>query len=505
MKPDGSKTTNQYDASSSTNDDAGVAKRAPSSGMPGPLRMSRDDQEFLPAALEIIEQPASPIRIALIWFIACVCLGGLAWSWFGHVDIHAVASGRIQPDGRSKVIQPFEPGRINAIHVANGQRVKAGAVLLELDPTEIAAEREIATAELEVAEAEVARRRAALANLAFTGPAAVAVHFPESVRPAIRVREQMVLDADISQLSASLSSQKAQIEERRAQQIRLRTTIAEREKLTSVLAERVAMRQQLVDRSTGARSTVIDAIQEQQKEMANLVAERGQIGELDAAIAALEAKLTESYSQFRADQTNRLIESERRVDKAKQDLIKANSRDGRTRLLAPIDGIVQQLAITTLGQVVTTAQTIMTLVPVEARLEVEASILNRDIGFIRVGQEVTVKVEAFPFTRYGTIKGTVIRVSDEAIDEREAGNLQDAASSTRGTNPSLLNSNNRVQNLVFLTTIALDKSHVAVGEKNISLMPGMAVTVEVRTGERRVIDYILSPIREVFSQAIKER
>jgi hemolysin D len=487
------------------NDGAARHRPHPRSRMPGPLRMSRDDQEFLPAALEILEQPASPVRIALIWFIAAVTLTALIWSWFGQIDIHAVAQGRIQPDGRTKVIQPLEPGRISAIHVVNGARVRAGDPLLDLDSTETGADREAIAAELDGAEAEAARRQAALASLIDDEPVARAISFAPGLRPALRQREQAALAADIQHLAATQISLRSQIEERRAQQRRIRQGIIEREKLVVVLTERVAMRQKLVDLAAGARAPVIDAIQELQKEAANLVSERGQMAEMDAAIASLEAKRAESRSQFRAEQTAKLVEAERRADKATQDAIKARSRDSRTRLIAPIDGTVQQLAVTTLGQVVTSGQPLLTLVPSQVQLEIEALVLNRDIGFVRPGQDVTIKVEAFPFTRFGTIEGKVLRVSDDAIDEREAATLADAAATTRSPNASALSPNARLQNLVFPATISLPQTAIPVGERLVPLSAGMSVTVEIKTGQRRVIDYVLSPIREVGSEAARER
>jgi hemolysin D len=477
----------------------------PGSRLPGPIRMDRDDQEFLPAALEILEQPASPIKVAMIWFIATAAIAALIWSWFGHIDIHAVAQGRIQPDGRTKVVQPLEPGRISAIHVTNGSKVRAGEPLLDLDATETGADRETITAELDGAQAEAARRRTALAILAGEAIALRPVNFDTDLRPMLRLREQAALDADVLHLAATQASLQSQIEERRAQQMRMRAGLIEREKLVTVLTERVTMRQKLVDLSSGARAPVIDAIQERQKESANLVSERGQIIELDAAIASLQAKLAETRSQFRAEQTNKLGDAERRADKATQDAIKARSRDSRTRLLAPIDGTVQQLAITTLGQVVTSGQALMTLVPSQVRLEVEALVLNRDIGFVRPGQDVTIKIEAFPFTRFGTIDGKVLRVSDDSIDEREAASLADASATTRAPNASALGPNPKLQNLVFPATISLPKTAIPVGEKLVPLSAGMSVTVEIKTGERRVIDYVLSPIREVASEAAKER
>jgi hemolysin D len=476
--------------------------------IPATLQMQREDQEFLPAALEILEQPASPIRIALIWLVCAAAVVGLLWSWFGHVDIHAVAQGRIQPGGRSKVLQTLEPGRVVAINVVNGSRVKAGDVLIELDATETGADKETMAAELDNASAEAAHRRTALAILASGGGGRLSsrtISYPSAVGPAARNREQQALDADIGKLSSAVASLQSQLQERRAQQQRLQSSLVERDKLLKLLTERASIAQKMLEAEAGARVAVMDAIQEQQKEAATIASERGQLIELDAAISSLRAKVSETLSEFKDMQTTKLNEAERRAEKASQEVIKTRSKDSRTRLVAPISGAVQQLAVTTQGQVVNSSQPLLMLVPADNVLEVEALVLNRDVGFIRPGQEVTIKVEAFPFTRFGTLDGTVVRVSEDAIDEREAAGLSDPSNATKTPNASVLSPTPKVQNLVFPATIKLAKNTISMGGKEVPLSPGMAVTVEIKTGDRRVLDYLLSPIREVGSEAIRER
>ncbi len=473
---------------------------------PEPVRMTRDDREFLPAALEILEQPPSPIRMSLIWVFAVFTIAALLWAWFGRIDIHAIAQGRIQPTGRTKVVQPAEGGKVVAIFVGNGSKVKAGDVLVELDSTDSSVDRDIVTSERHSALAEIARRRQALAIVASEELSPRAINFDKEIPELARKREEAMLRADITFLAAAKFSLESQIDERRAQQQRFHASVTERDKLVTLLAERVAMRQLLVDRQSGARAAVIDAMQQQQTEAATLASEIGQITELERAITSLRSRIAEGAAQFIMDQTQKLSEAEKRADKASQDLIKAQSKDNRTRLYAPVDGTVGQLAVSTKGQIVTSGQALLTLVPSDGSLEIEALIQNKDVGFVREGQEVTIKVEAFPFTRFGTLTGSVIHVSQDAMDEREAGTLADPIGSSRSsTNSSALNSTPRVQSLVFPTKISLTEFHIKTGDKSIPLTPGMAVTVEVKTGERRVIDYILSPLREVASEAARER
>lgn len=474
--------------------------------VPEPVRMTRDDREFLPAALEILEQPPSPVRMSLIWVFAIFTILALLWAWFGRIDIHAIAQGRIQPTGRSKVVQPAEGGKVVAIFVGNGSKVNAGDVLVELDSTDSSVDRDIVTSERQSALAEIARRKEALAIVASAELSPRPIAFADDIPEFVRKREEAMLRADITFVAATKFSLENQIDERKAQQQRFEASVAERSKLVALLAERVAMRQLLVERQSGARAAVIDAMQQQQAEAATLASEIGQIAELERAITSLRSRIAEGASQFIMEQTQRLVDAEKRADKAGHELIKAQSKDNRTRLYAPVDGTVGQLAVTTKGQIVTSGQALLTLVPSDGSIEVEALIQNKDVGFVRDGQEVTIKVEAFPFTRFGTLAGRVVHVSQDAMDEREAGTLADPIGGSRSSaNSSALNSAPRVQNLVFPTKISLSEFHIKTGDKSIPLTPGMAVTVEVKTGERRVIDYILSPLREVASEAARER
>ena len=199
----------------------------------------------------------------------------------------------------------------------------------------------------------------------------------------------------------------------------------------------------------------------------------------------------------------KLADSERKADHLKGELVKATAKHERTRLTVPIAGTVQQLAVTTVGQVVSPGQPLMTIVPVGAPIEIEALIQNKDIGFVEVGQSAVVKVESFPFSRYGTVDGSVVRVSRDAVDDREASALSDPKSSAR---PQTTTADvARTQNLVFPATIALAKTVIDVDGKAIPLSPGMAATVEVLTGKRRALDYILSPLREVTWSSAHER
>jgi hemolysin D len=496
--------------SSQTADDGMGTKSDPGSASIDKLRALRVrldpvDREFLPAALELLETPPAPLRLAAIVFVCVAFTTSLAWGYFGYLDIHAVAPGRIQPSGRSKTVQPLEPGRIVQIAVENGSDVKAGDVLLELDPTETGADQEAQARELDSMRAEAERRRAAIAaamDARFEPPP---ISFPPGTSEPTQRREMSVIAAELGQIAASRASLQAQHAEHRATQERLVASISARERLLALTKERVVMRKTLNDKGSLSRALVIDSLLQYETQVTTQVGEQGQLAEIEATLKKLERKIEETTSQFIAEQTQKLAEAERKVDRLQQELIKAHSKNERATLRASISGTVQQLAVTTVGQVVTTGQSLMTIVPVSGAIEIEAMIQNQDIGFVEAGQSAVVKIESFPFTRYGTIDGTVTKVSRDAVDERDANALGDPGSSLKTQSMTSGASSSKGQSLVFPATIHLNRRSINIEGKDIPLSPGMAVTVEIRTGERRAIDYILSPLREITGSWGHER
>ncbi len=469
-----------------------------------PLTFETSDPEFLPAALEILVTPPSPVAMRLMALISVTVLSSLAWSYFGRLDIYTVAPGKIQPIGRSKVIQPLEPGKVAVIKVENGDRVAAGDVLLELDHTEVAAEREAQALDLESAGAEAARRKAAVESAVSGSFTPRPIEFTDEIGQGVRLRETEVLGADLAEFRSNLDNLKAQIAEKEASKYRLRSSIEARGRLIALYREHRDMRQKLIPTGAASRAQTIEAEQQLETQITTDVGERGQLVETDAAIVSLRRKLELTAAQFIAQQTQKLVEAERKRDHLRQDLIKAKSKSDRTLLRSPLAGTVQQLAVTTVGQVVSSGQPLMTIVPLDGLIEVEATVANKDIGFVKRKQQAVVKIEAFPFTRYGVIDAAVVKVSRDAIDDREANSLTDAATAARpqlGSNSS----SSRTQTLVFPVTLTMARSSIFVEGEEIALKPGMAVTVEIKTGSRRAIDYILSPLREMASQTAHER
>lgn len=444
-------------------------------------RRSRDEREFLPAALEILETPANPVGRTMIWLIVGFFAAALIWATLGQVDIQATAEGRIVPAGQVKVIEPLETGTVSAVHVANGDRVVAGQVLLELDPTEAVADRERLARDLMTAGVERARLDAQIlaieANLsppdaAFEPPAEADAH-------TVRGQRQLLLSR-IAAYEAELAAIDGDIAAARAELKAGRATFRRQEAMVKTLREMVEQRQSLLERGSGSRTQFLDTAQHLYEEEANLARAEGQWRGAEARIEALKGRKTERRAAVLAEAIGEREEVTKRIAAVGEELKKAILREQRMRLVSPVDGVVLQLAVHTIGEVVQTGEQTMIVVPDDVGLEVEAMLLNRDKGFVARGQAAAVKLEAFPFTKYGTIEGTVQLVSSDSVELEGRG-------------------------LVFPTRVSLDRDWIRADGENVALSPGMSVTVEVKTGSRRVIEYLLTPLLRYRDEAMRER
>ncbi len=501
--------------------------KKPAPPAPPYAAVSGRDREFLPAALEILETPPAPMPVALMLTICVFFAVGLAWSFIGKLDVEAVAPGKIETVSRAKVVQPLDNGKISEIMVANGQRVKAGDALLKLDPSEARADADQARDTRLEALAEVARRQYAVAvakalplGAAKDGAAAEGeraaidaaiaaaedkLGFAAAMPNDIRLRQRGVLAADLNALAGQLSALDKQIAEKEATRQRLNMSIAVQNNLMVTLNDRVKTREEAIRLKVGTKINLFDAEEILQKSQSQLASDQGQLIETQAALNELRSEKFKSVSQFVADNENKAVDAARRADDAKQALAKAEAKLSRLVLTAPIDGIAQQLAVTTIGQVVTTGQQLLVIAPSEGPLQVEALVANLDIGFVKLGQEAVVKVDAFPFTRFGTLKGKVVRIAQQAVDETEAKRALADVTAPSNAIPPQTSGPGLPESFVFPVTVALDATTMKVGPSEIPLNPGMTVTVEIKTEQRRVIDYLLSPISKIGSEAMHER
>jgi hemolysin D len=461
-------------------------------------RRAMEDLAFLPAALEIVETPPSPIGRAIgATLVALFCVA-LVWAAFGHVDIVASASGKIVPSGRVKLIQPFETGVVRAIHIRDGQSVKAGDLLIELDPTMTGAEEEHIKKDLVAAQLDIARLRAALSNV--DNPDRE-FRPPEGASPAQIDMQREFLAKQIEEHRAKIASLDRQLAQKEAERATTAATIEKLDASNPLIQQRVDIRKYLADKELGSRLTYLETLQLLTENEKDRVIQRSRVQEADAAIAAIIESRAQADAEFRSKQFAELAEAERKAGGLADDLAKAQRRTKLQLLTAPVDGVVQQLLVHTVGGVVTPAQQLAVVVPADAVLEVEAMISNRDIGFVHVGRDVQIKVDTFNFTRYGLLHGKVLSVSRDAIvRDMPADNAKQKESGAESSS-----SEPKGQELSYAARVSLDRTQIQVDDTLENLSPGMAVTVEIKTGSRSILSYLLSPLMKYKHDILRER
>lgn len=439
-------------------------------------RRRAHELEFLPAALEILETPASPVGRAVALAISAFLAIAVGWACLGHIDIVAVAQGKIIPSGRTKSIQPLEAGVVRAIHVEDGQAVRAGDVLVELDATETGADELRLTHELIVAELDAARLRALVGN----GQGAAALEWPADADPALVRLQETLLLAQLAEQESRLSGLQSESERKRADIQAISAQIDKLEAIIPLVEEQVEGKRILLDKGLTPKMEFLRLQQALIEQQQDLVGARARLVESEAALAAVAREREQAEAGFRRDRLAELAEAEQKAAALRQELVKAAQRRDLQRLTAPIDGVVQQLAVHTIGGVVTPAQELMKLVPRSEDLEIEALVLNKDVGFVEAGQQVEIKLETFQFTKYGLVDGRVTQVSGDAIQDEKLG-------------------------LVYAARVAMARDTMVVDGREVTLSPGMAVTVEIKTGERRIIEYLLAPLLRYRAEAMRER
>ncbi|HEV2679379.1 MAG TPA: HlyD family type I secretion periplasmic adaptor subunit [Rhodanobacter sp.] len=439
----------------------------------------RHESEFLPAALALRDTPAHPApRVAMVVIIGLLVIA-VGWASFGKVDMVATAPGKIIPSGDVKTIQSQDTAVVTVIHVKDGQRVKQGDPLIDLDATDSITDGARAQSDLYATRNEIARAQAMLDAIDHHRAPRL-VSSPALGSPEALTSEQHVLEGEYADYISNMSKMQADIAQAVAS---LHETDDEIRKLDGTLPIEQRKERDYAELSGKGYVGKHDYYNEQQAVIQmeqDLAAQRAKRMEVQATLDSASRKRDAYVTDVRRTWLEKLHDDNQKADSLVQDLAKANQHQRLMRLTAPVDGTVQQLAVHTVGGVVTPAQTLITLVPDSRTLLVQAIIDNQDIGFIKEGQRAEIKVETFPFTRYGTLHGTVVQVSNDAKQDDKLG-------------------------LIFTAEMALPQDTMQIDDRRIRLTPGMAVTAEIKTGRRRIISYLLSPLIQHANESLHER
>ncbi len=437
--------------------------------------MKADFNQFSSAALAIqMRPPQTVLRMASLG-ICAMTLIAIVFACFAQIDIVVSSQGKVIPSGKSKVLQPLEAGIVQTIAVRDGQSVKAGDVLLELDSTNTDADRDRIQREVWESQADMLRATAQLAGQSGFKP-------PADMPKEIAANQVAMLQSRVAEQQAKLASLDADLLKRKSDTDAIASNIAQLQNSLPLIKQKHQMREDLAKTGHVAQTGLIETRLELINAEKELAVQGNRLNESRANYNAAQQQRLQAVAEFRARVSSELVEAMKKHGAASQELLKASQRRDLQTLRAPIDGVVQQLSVTTVGGVVTAAQPLLTIVPENTQLELEAQVMNRDIGHVKVGQRVINKVETYDFTRFGYIEGEVLWVGTDAVQDQKLG-------------------------LVYPVRIKLAKMetpNIVNGRKGL-VTAGMNITADIRTDQRRLIEYFIAPLIRYKQEALRER
>ncbi|MBF4243609.1 HlyD family type I secretion periplasmic adaptor subunit [Vibrio anguillarum] len=431
--------------------------------------------EFLPGHLALQQSPPSPFARITAITLSLGLLLTLLWTYWGKLDIQATANGRLLVPGRSQVIQSYEQSRVAQIHIADGERVEKGMPLLTLDTLGVSQDIERLRHQIRYQTHEFLKYQA------LRGKADLAQH-PLYLALAPSAQQEVIdsFDTEKNEFTSVLENLRAEMQVNLASQSSLEVDIRGLKQLVSNITQRLDAQKKL------KQQRLIGQVQylEQEKELLEseraLAQQTSQQHVLQKQYLNLEERLKALRAQKAREWQDKSQQAHLQLSALQHELDKVREHEGLQVVRSPVTGTVQQLSVHTLGAVLQPAQNLMIIVPDDSVQVAEVKILNKDIGFIYAGQPVTLKIDAFPYTRYGTLSATLVHVSRDSTMDEQLG-------------------------LVFPAQVQLLNHTIEVDGASVALLPGMSVVAEIKTDQRRIIDYLLSPIREYQAEALREK
>jgi hemolysin D len=436
-----------------------------------PPDLKAHESEFLPSALALQMAPVSPAGRWVARILLSLLLALLFWSVLGKMDIIVNATGKIIPSDYSKTIASVETARVNGLFVKEGQSVVAGDLLIELDTRMSDREQDKATGDRQTALLQVARSRALLASIQ-----------AKQLVPMVSV--EGISAERVFEARHHLESQWQDFE---AKLTRLDGEIARYKRQLPLVTLRVNDYKALVRDHDVSLHACLEKEQEQI--------------ELEGRLADVTNQRQVHIFETRKNAEEALNEGVRGAQSSGQDAERAAAHSDLLHLKAPVAGTVQQLTVHTVGGVVQSAQPIMVIVPRQHQVEVEAFIENKDVGFVTEGQNAQVKIETFDYTKYGTVSGRVSHVSRDAIES----NTQMGSETSVQAHQDGSKKDSPKKGPMYAIKVVLDQSAMTIDGRKVALTPGMSVSIEIKTGSRRIIEYFLSPLMQHAHESFNQR
>ena len=436
-------------------------------------------EEFLPAIALLGEHAASPLPRAVLWTVIALLVSAGIWMALGRLDVVAVAEGRLVPRTQLKIVQPVEGGVLRELLVSEGERVRAGQVLGRMDVRLTQADATAIEAELALRQLQLRRIHAELQG----EPLAKLAHEPQALYAQVEAQRE----ARVRAYENGLAEERAVIAKARGEMQAAQETRAKLAGALPVLIEQERAFERLAKEGFAGKLMLSQRSRERLEAEQDLRAQEHRVTSAHAAIEQAERRMAQLGANYRAQLSTERIEAERERARLAQEIEKLLHRQSLAELRAPVDGVVKDLATHTPGSVLVPGAVLMTLVPAGESLLAEVWLQNQDAGFVRAGQPAKLKLASYPFQRYGMLDGRVVRVS---ADSTERG----------GNDPARPGAVSAYKAIVELTA-----QELRVGEAAHSLLPGMQLSAEIRLAERTVLEYLLSPVQKVASEAGRER
>ena len=446
----------------------------------GDAQLDVTQRQFLPAALEVQESPPSPATHCLLWLLLSLFCIGIVWAALGEVDIVVTAPGRVVPSGQVKVVQALNTGSVVTIHIRDGDRVEAGQPLISLDPTYADADGLRVQQQINDIALQMHWREALEVWLAAGAADAPPLEtIPNTPKPDQR-RAELTYKQQRAEISAGMAGFENELNANQAEQTMVRAEKSRAQATLAILSERVVAYKTLMDKQYSAKVQYLEMLQQQTELKHSIPVFDSREQQLIETSQSISERMAASAGEIRKQNLMELTRLATEHAALEQDSIKAAQHQLRQVITAPVTGTVQELALHTLGGVVTPAQVLLKIVPENATVEVEAMLLNKDIGFVNEGDVAELKVDTFNFTKYGLIDAKVTNVSDDAVEDQNLG-------------------------WVFKMRLELEQDGIQVGDKWVKLSPGMSITTEIKTGKRRLIEFFLSPLLRYRQESVRER
>jgi hemolysin D len=428
------------------------------------LLKNDDSHQFKPLLAEIEDDPGSPWGPLTFWLVVAVFVFFMLWATFGQVDVVVSARGKVIPSGQVKIIQPLNGGVVSHILVKEGDFVRKGQSLVVIDPSTTAPQLESSQATLAHVQAEQARLQAATGQGSFQAQAS-------GTQARLYNASLMALQKQLEAKEKIFAGLDQQIQ---AKQVQVRHT----EETLAVLEPREKRLKEVLD---------IIAKDEYEKVQTDILTSQNKLKELAHELEQLRFQQEQTREEmaylkedFDSRSLNELSEKEKQITQLKATLQETSFKNARQTLVAPVDGYVHELFVHTLGGVVTPAQKIVSLVPMKAPLSIQALVQNRDIGFVKVGMPVAIKVDTFDFQKYGTLKGHVSRIDPDSKDDPKSGPM-------------------------YTVEVTPEQSQLLIDGHWQPIKVGLSVNSEVKTGQRRIIEFFIYPLIKHLNEGMSVR